>query len=52
MKIIDKLIIIALGLFICFNVSWKTPIVLFGLVPIIYSVIYLILKGVEDEFND
>ena len=49
MKIIDKLIIITLGLLICFKVSWITPLPLIGLLPIIYSVIYLIDRGVKDD---
>jgi hypothetical protein len=48
MKIIDKLLMIAMGLFICLTVSWETPLPLIGLLPIIYSVVYLVILGVEE----
>lgn len=48
MKIIDKLLIIAMGLLICFEISWETPLPLIGLLPIIYAVIYLTKRGVDD----
>jgi Sec-independent protein secretion pathway component TatC len=49
MKIIDKLLMIAMGLLICFTISWETPLVLMGLMPIIYSIIYLVKEGVEQD---
>lgn len=48
MKIIDKLLIIAMGLLICFKISWETPLPLIGLVPIIYAITYLIKRGIDD----
>ena len=48
MKIIDKLLMITMGLLICFKISWETPLTLIGLIPLIYSVIYLIKKGFDD----
>jgi hypothetical protein len=49
MKIIDKLVIIAMGLFICFKISWETPLPLIGLIPILYAIIYLIIRGFNDN---
>ncbi len=49
MKIIDKLLMIAMGLLICFKVSWVTPLPLIGLFPIIYSIIYLVKRGIDDS---
>ena len=48
MKVIDKILTIAMGLLICFKVSWETPLPLIGLVPIIYAIIYLVKVGIED----
>lgn len=49
MKIIDKLLIIAMGLLICFKVSWETPLTLIGLIPIIYAIIYLVRRGLYED---
>mgnify|MGYP003648257175 FL=1 len=49
MKIIDKILIIAMGLLICSTVSWETPMPLIGLLPIVYAVVYLVIKGLEQE---
>jgi hypothetical protein len=49
MKIIDKILIIAMGLIICFKLSWETPLPLIGLLPIVYAIIYLIKVGVEED---
>ena len=49
MKIIDKLLIITMGLFICFTVSWENPTPLIGLVPLLYAIIYLVGRGLEEE---
>ena len=48
MKIIDKLLMITMGLLICFKISWETPLTLIGLIPLIYSIIYLVKKGFDD----
>tara|TARA_R110000744_G_scaffold286485_1_gene397795 strand:- start:52 stop:207 length:156 start_codon:yes stop_codon:yes gene_type:complete len=51
MKIIDKLLIIAMGLLICLTISWDTPMPLIGLLPIIYAIIYLVINGIkQDEY--
>jgi hypothetical protein len=49
MKIIDKILMIAMGLLICFKISWETPLPLIGLLPIIYAIIYLVKVGVEED---
>ena len=49
MNIIDKLLIIAMGLLICFTTSWDTPMIFIGLMPIIYAIIYLVLNGLEQD---
>lgn len=49
MKIIDKLVIIAMGLLICLKISWVTPLPLIGLIPMLYAVIYLIIRGASDD---
>jgi len=50
MKIIDKLIIMALGIALLHNVNWEIPYLpVLGLLAITYSVIYLIFKGIEDD---
>jgi hypothetical protein len=49
MKIIDKLLMIAMGLLICFVVSWETPLPLLGVLPLVYSIAYLIKVGVDSE---
>ncbi len=48
MKIIDKLLIIAMGLLICFKIGWETPFALIGILPMVYAIIYLIKRGVDD----
>jgi len=48
MKIIDKLLIIAMGMLICFKISWETPLPLIGVLPIVYAITYLIKRGVDD----
>lgn len=52
MKIIDKILITAMGLLICFKVSWQTPLPLIGLIPIIYAVGYLVIIGIEGVDED
>ena len=49
MKIIDKLIIVIMGLVICLKISWETPLPLIGLFPIIYATIYLVTVGIVDD---
>lgn len=49
MKIIDKLIIIAVSIGLLSIVDWKTPLPFLGFIPIIYATGYLILRGFEDE---
>ena len=49
MKIIDKLIIIGMGMLICLELSWRDPLPLMGLFPIIYAVGYLIILGIDSE---
>lgn len=49
MKIIDKILIITMGLLICFKISWETLLPLIGLLPIIYAVIYLIKIGINEN---
>jgi hypothetical protein len=49
MKVIDKILIIAMGLLICFKVSWENPLPLIGVAPIIYAIIYLIIIGINQE---
>ena len=49
MKIIDKLLIIAMGLIICHIDKGATPLILVGALPVIYSILYLIHKGIEEE---
>lgn len=50
MKIIDKIIILAMGLLICFEISWETPLPLIGLIPIIYAIYYLVILGLSDDY--
>lgn len=52
MKIIDKIIIVAMGLLICFKMSWETILPLIGILPIIYAIIYLIIIGIKNDFDD
>lgn len=40
---------VAMGLLICFKVDWETPLPMIGIVPTIYSVVYLLIRGLEDE---
>lgn len=49
MKIIDKLIIIAVSIGLLSIVDWKTPLPFLGFIPLVYAIMYLILKGLEDE---
>ena len=49
MKTIDKLLIIALGLFICLNTGWETPLPLIGLIPVIYALIILVDNGLKQD---
>ena len=49
MKIIDKILMIAMGLLICFKISWETPLPLIGLLPIIYAIIYLVKVGIDED---
>jgi len=49
MKIIDKILMIAMGLLICFKISWVTPLPLIGLFPIIYAIIYLVKVGIDND---
>ena len=49
MKIIDKIIIVTLGLVICSYISWETPLPLIGLIAIIYSIVYLISVGIKED---
>ena len=50
MKIIDKLIIIVMGLFICTQLNLENKDLLaVGLFPIFYAVFYLIIVGLESE---
>lgn len=50
MKIIDKIIIIGMGIFIVSKTSWETPLPLIGLIPIVYAIIYLVIRGINDEY--
>lgn len=49
MKIIDKIIITTMGLLILKYTNWNSPIIFIGLLPIIYSIIYLIKVGLEKD---
>jgi hypothetical protein len=49
MKIIDKILMVAMGLLICFKISWETPLPLIGLIPMIYAILYLVNVGIENE---
>lgn len=48
MKIIDKLIIIGLGITIIILLGFENVVSLIGIIPIIYSVIYLVLRGLDE----
>lgn len=50
MKIIDKLLIIAMGLLICFELIWEIPMPLIGLIQIICAIIYLVRCGLYEDF--
>lgn len=49
MKLIDKFIIMVMGVYICLITDRETPQPLIGLLPIIYSMIYLTIKSFEEE---
>lgn len=49
MNTIDKLLIIGLGLFICINISWETPMPLLGFIPVLYAIISLVIKDFDSN---
>jgi len=49
MKIVDKIIIVILGMLICTQISWDTPLPLIGLIPMIYVLAYSIVKAINNN---